>query len=205
MGASIRQRSRWILGITLQTWAQLGWKGPPVVRYCLWRDRKAIVTNALVVLGYALVLYVLSRMVIGELTGSGWAPANLIPPGTLLYELLFLNLFAFLARASVKGFFVHALYGWRHALVSPARLLLANVISIAATSRAVKQYARHRITGEPLRWLKTSHAFPTFEALARPAKGPASLVPVPVRVFAGDPRAYGGDGATGEGAEHGRR
>jgi hypothetical protein len=30
-------------------------------------------------------------------------------------------------------------------------------------------------------------------------------VPVPVRVFAGDPRGYGGDGASGEGAEHGRR
>jgi bacteriophage N4 adsorption protein B len=187
LGASIRQRSRWILGITLQTWAQLGWKGPPIVRYCLWRDRKAIVTNVLLVLGYLLVLYVLARMAIGQVTGSGWAPAWVIPPGTLLYDLLFLNLFAFLARAAVKVWFVRQLHGWGHALVSPARLLVGNGISVVATFRAVKQYVKHRMTGEPLRWLKTTHAFPSFEALAGAVPRPAPVAvprPVPVAVAA---------------------
>lgn len=187
MDASIRQRSRWILGITLQTWAQLGWQGPPIVRYCLWRDRKAIVTNVLLVLGYLLVLYVLARTALGLATGSGWGPSSFVPPGTVLYELLFLNLFAFLARGGVKAWFVHELHGWGHALVSPARLLLGNVISVAATFRAVRQYVKHRATGEPLRWLKTTHAFPSFEALAgatpRPIAAPA-LVPEALQVAA---------------------
>jgi adsorption protein B len=170
--ASVRQRSRWILGITLQTWKQLGWRGPPVVRYCLWRDRKAIFTNLLLVLGYLLVAYVLGRSLQARITSSGWTPQTLIPPGTLLYHVLFVNLFAFAARGGVKSIFVHRLYGWKHALVSPARLLLGNAISVAATWRAVKQYLRHRITGEPLRWLKTAHAFPSFETLQAGARGP---------------------------------
>jgi hypothetical protein len=157
-----------------------------VVRYCLWRDRKAVVTNALLVLGYALVLYVLARMAAGAITGSGWAPATLVPPGSVLYQLLFVNLFAFVARGAVKSWFVHALYGWRQALVSPARLLLANAISVAATWRAVRQYVRHKRTGEPLRWLKTTHAFPSFHVLAGGAPAPALAVAPALAIASAD-------------------
>jgi hypothetical protein len=38
-------------------------------------------------------------------------------------------------------------------------------VNFAATAVAVKQWARHKISGEPLRWLKTEHAFPNMEAL----------------------------------------
>jgi adsorption protein B len=184
LGASVRQRSRWILGITLQTWQQLGWKGSLAVRYCLWRDRKALFTNALLVLGYLLVLYAFARTALARATGLSWDVTRVIPPDTFLYRLLFVNLFAFVGRAVVKGHFVRQLYGWRQALAAPPRLLLGNFISVLATARALRQYLHHRRTGEPLRWLKTTHAFPSFHVLAgdpQPDPGePAIPAPAPV-------------------------
>jgi adsorption protein B len=158
--ASIRQRSRWILGIALQTWAQVGWKGPPAVRYCLWRDRKAVVTNALQLLAYALVAYAAARPLLAR---GSQAPAlvALAANDTLLGWLFAVNLGVAAWRAGMKARFVACLYGPWQGLLSVPRLVLGNVIGIFATARAVVQFVRHRITGKPLRWLKTAHTFPT--------------------------------------------
>jgi adsorption protein B len=158
-GASIRQRSRWILGITMQTWAQIGWKGALPVLYCLWRDRKALFTNVLLTLAYLLLAYVAVREIAGTLTGHPWSVSAIAGPRSLLGLLLAMNLATAVWRAAMKGYFVARLNGLGHALLSAPRLVLANVISIVATTRAVNQYVRHRISGEPLRWLKTTHAF----------------------------------------------
>jgi adsorption protein B len=168
--ASIRQRSRWILGITLQTWAQVGWKGSVPVLYCLWRDRKALVTNALLLVAYSILLYALVREAMAFAGIAPWSFAALAAPGSLLATLLLANLAAAAFRALSKAYFVGRLNGFAHAAMSAPRLVLANLISIAATSRAVTQYVHHRITKKPLRWLKTTHAFlaPSAQALARP-------------------------------------
>ncbi|ACL65580.1 bacteriophage N4 adsorption protein B [Anaeromyxobacter dehalogenans 2CP-1] len=164
--ASVRQRSRWILGISLQTWESAGWQGPAAVRYCLWRDRKAVLTNALLALSYALLAYVVVRVWTAGMTGASWSPARIVPAGGLIQALLLVNLAGFLLRVGVKMGFVGRLYGARLATLCLPRLLVANVISLAATARAVVTYVRHLVTGEPLRWVKTSHAFPSAEALA---------------------------------------
>jgi len=177
-GASVRQRSRWVLGIALQTWEQIGWQGALPVLYCLWRDRKALFTNALLVLSYALVGYIGLRFSLGLASGSHWDPSELIPPRTFLYTLMSVNLMGFVARCAVKMYFVRRLYGLWHGLLSPARLLVANVISIAATARAVRTYVRHLVTKQPLRWVKTAHAFPSAAALAAESTEPLTLVAV---------------------------
>jgi adsorption protein B len=130
------------------------------VRYCLWRDRKALVTNALQLLAYALVAYVAAR----PLLAHGSHPAALdalAGTGTLLGWLFAINLGVAAWRAGMKARFVACLYGPWQALLSVPRLVLGNFIGIFATARAVAQFARHRVTGKPLRWLKTAHTFPT--------------------------------------------
>jgi adsorption protein B len=164
--ASIRQRSRWILGITLQAWEQNGWKGTLPVLYCMWRDRKGLFTNLMVLCAYAFLAYVLGRSAIAAVTGSSWLLADLIPPGGLLYLLLAINLGTLLWRGWVKLHFVRALYGLLQGVLIFPRLVVGNVISVCATIRAVRMYLRHRITGQPLRWLKTAHAFPSAEVLS---------------------------------------
>jgi adsorption protein B len=155
--ASIRQRSRWILGITLQTWAQVGWKGSLPVLYCLFRDRKALWTNAFVATAYALILYVALRGTVSYAMNDG--TASFFANDAALAWLLAFNLSNALWRAAVKTWFVGSLYGPVQALVSVPRLVVGNIIGILATARAVGQYTRHRVTGKPLRWLKTSHVF----------------------------------------------
>jgi adsorption protein B len=161
--ASVRQRSRWILGIALQTWAQLGWRGPPAVVYCLWRDRKALLTNTLQLLAYALVAYVTVRAWLAH-GDAAWEPYRLAANDSLLWWLLATNLGIAVWRAAMKAQFVGRLYGPWQALLSVPRLVVGNVIGIVAMLRAVAQFARHRITGQPLRWLKTAHTFPTGPA-----------------------------------------
>ncbi len=179
--ASVRQRSRWILGITLQTWAQIGWKGPLAVRYCLWRDRKALFTNALLLAAYALVAYSVVCATTAKLLGTTWSFASIAPAYSLLWWVLAFNLLVAVWRAWMKAYMVGHLYGWRHALLSAPRLVVANVIGIAATLRALGQYTSHRVSGKPLRWLKTAHEYPSFELLR--------VQPEPLLVGATDPSA----------------
>ena len=163
--ASVRQRSRWILGIALQTWRQIGWKGSLPVMYCLWRDRKALLTNTLVLLAYLIGAYGLVRL---AASAGGVVPAPQLGSGLadrVLGVLFAVNLGAMVWRAGMKAKLVGRLYGWGHALFSAPRLVLGNLISLVATSKAVTSYVKHRITGAPLRWLKTAHVFPNVAAL----------------------------------------
>lgn len=164
--ASVRQRSRWILGIALQAWEQIGWQGPPAVRYCLWRDRKGLLNSVLLIVAYFLVAYVLLRGAHGAAVTGEWRTSSLVAPGSLLALVLGVNLAGMAWRALLKLHFVTRLYGPLQGLLAVPRLVLMNLISIAATARAARTYLKHRITGEPLRWLKTAHAFPSVEALA---------------------------------------
>ena len=45
--AAVRQRTRWVMGISLQGWERHGWKAPPRQIYWLWRDRKGLIGNLL--------------------------------------------------------------------------------------------------------------------------------------------------------------
>lgn len=164
--ASVRQRSRWIIGIALQAWRQIGWQGPAAVRYCLWRDRKGLFNAALLVLAYLLVAWVSFRSAQSVATAGGWRLHALVAPGSALAVVLGLNLGGMAWRALLKLHFVARLYGLLQGVLAVPRLVVTNVIGIAATARAARAYLAHRITGEPLRWLKTAHAFPSVEALA---------------------------------------
>jgi bacteriophage N4 adsorption protein B len=158
--ASVRQRARWITGIALQTWGQIGWKGPAPVKYSMWRDRKVVATNSFLLGAYFLVA------MMGTVTAlSPGRVSNLIPPDSILWWLMSINLFLLTWRAAMKMNFVGRLYGFGHALASVPRLIVANVIGLAATMRAVKQYLHHVRTGQPLRWAKTAHEFPSFTML----------------------------------------
>jgi len=163
--ASVRQRARWTLGITLQSWARTGWRGPLPVLYSLWRDRKGLGNALLIVAAYALVLYVAARYALTRFAG---APASaLCPPGSVLEALFLVNLCGMIWRAAMKGHFVYQLYGATQAFLSFPRAVLGNFISVAATSRAVVTWLGHVMAGRPLRWDKTTHAFPTPAQLAR--------------------------------------
>lgn len=170
--ASVRQRSRWITGIALQTAERVGWRGSAPVRWCLWRDRKSPLTNGLLVLAYALFLYVLLRATLAAATGGSWSVASVVPAEGPLAWVVAFNTAALGWRGLVKAWFVGRLYGPLQAALSVPRLVVGNVIALAATARALRAWTRHRLAGTPLAWAKTSHEYPPPAAPAPDAMKP---------------------------------
>ena len=127
VSSAIRQRSRWLTGITLQAWQRHGWRGGLIQRYWFWRDRKGIlgaplslVTNILFLAGFATWLY-------AKFMGRAWGlPMQHIPPWILPSTL---GLQAI--HMAIRMGCVARIYSWRFALAVPLRVLLGNYINAA--------------------------------------------------------------------------
>jgi hypothetical protein len=68
-------------------------------------------------------------------------------------------------QAVSRAAIVYSFYGWRHALMAPLRIPLANAINTVAATRATWRYWKARVHGQPLVWLKTTHQYPNRFAL----------------------------------------
>jgi adsorption protein B len=163
---SVRQKSRWVLGITLQGWANLGWKGNLATRYMLFRDRKAILTNMSNLMGYLLVMLVLSLWGVEAVFPDAYHYPPLLEKDSLLWNLLFINGLLFLNRVFMRGFCVYKLYDMQQAVLSFPRMIWGNFINFLATGRAISQYMRYLKTGKFIKWDKTAHHYPTEAELA---------------------------------------
>jgi bacteriophage N4 adsorption protein B len=146
--AALRQRTRWVMGISLQSWQKFGWRGKPAEVYWLWRDRKGLLANPLSMLANFVFLY-------GLATGI-WsrAPQSAIQLAQITFGLLAL-------RTAVRMACVARIYGIALALGVPLRAVYANVLNSAATVEAIRRFAWARLHGRPLRWLKTDHVYPS--------------------------------------------
>lgn len=159
--AAVKQKSRWIMGISLQGWANLGWQGNLLTRYMLFRDRKSLVTNVASMLANAIVPVVLCIWLYQVFTPDAYHYPPAVAPGTWIWYLMLANLFFFCWRSLWRAFYVYMIYGFGQALLSLPRLLWANVINFAATMRAFRLYARYLLTGKVIAWDKTDHVYPS--------------------------------------------
>jgi adsorption protein B len=150
--AAMRQRTRWVMGIALQTWERHGWKGKPGEVYWLWRDRKGLLANPLSLLANVVFVY-------GVATGI-WRRAS-----PLSVELCWVTFSIQCVRMAVRMACVARVYGVLFALGVPVRAVYANALNAAATLNAVGRYAIARAQKRPLKWLKTDHAYPNRAAL----------------------------------------
>lgn len=150
---AIRQRTRWMTGIALQTWERHGWRGSLGDVYWLWRDRKGLVGNPLSFLTNIVFVYSLATF--------WWMPAT----HRLGPRLAAVTLGLLAYRTVVRMACVGRLYGFVFALAVPIRSVCANFINAMASFRATYQFARAKIRQEPLRWLKTDHGYPSRAAL----------------------------------------
>src|SRR3546814_8947407 len=75
-----------------------------------------------------------------------------------------LNALLMVWRLAVRGIFASKFYGWREAVRSAPRAVLANIIAIIAARRAMLHHIRISRGTMPV-WEKTTHHFP--EAFAR--------------------------------------
>ena len=159
--AAIRQRTRWILGISLQCWERHGWRGSPAEVYWFWRDRKGLLGNPLSLFSNFLFAYGLATLLYSRAVGSPWTLAQHVHHANLLWATLALQIIQTGGRMACVG----QMYGAIFALGVPLRSVCANWINSIATFRALTAYFRARVRHEPLVWLKTDHAYPSRNAL----------------------------------------
>lgn len=157
IGAAVRQKARWTIGISLAGWDRLGWQGGPTEWWMRLRDRRAALA-ALVLFAAYLTLVLLVALVLLALV----MPLPDRPLTPLMTALLWFNLFLMLWRMAMRFLFVARAYGLRAGLGAVPRTLIANYIGILAARRAIFLYLRS-LAGQPLRWDKTQHRFPDLK------------------------------------------
>ncbi len=158
--AAVRQKSRWLLGIALQGWQSLGWRGNFASRYMLLRDRKALVTAPLNILAYGLAAQLLALWAMGRLWPGFPAFPALVTAGSVTAWLLWANLFFLVNRLAQRMICVWRVYGLGQALLSLPRAIVANIVNFAAVWRAVRLFRQARRRRQPVAWDKTAHEFP---------------------------------------------
>ena len=162
--AAVRQRTRWITGIALQSWQRHGWRDTAGQFYWFWRDRKGLVGNLAAPLSNVLFLYGATTWAWSRHSGEPWGLAHVARNPLLRYAFygtLGLQLFHMLIRAFCSA----RVYGWVFASAVPVRAIWGNWINCFATVMAYYRYFSAVARGRPLVWLKTEHAYPSRAAL----------------------------------------
>ena len=150
---SVRQRTRWVTGITLQSWARNGWRGSWKTRYWFWRDRKGLIGGPLGMLTSVILLA-------GCLWHPHWQDVSALLR-TLFMATTAMGIYRILFRMGC----VWRVYGGSMAAMVPVRVIWSNWINGLATIRAVIKYASARFRGHALAWTKTAHEFPSRAVL----------------------------------------
>lgn len=156
--ASIRQKSRWTLGIAYQGFQNLKWQGDLVDRYFLLRDRRAPFNSLLVVLSLTVLMGLFSY---SSLHGS--LPSGL--DNVFFKGLVIANALNMVLRLIQRMRAVHLVNNLSHAAMVPVRWLLANIVNVGASYKAHTTFQKSLITGERPAWVKTDHQLPAHFGL----------------------------------------
>jgi adsorption protein B len=164
--ASVRQKTRWVIGIALQSWKKFGWKGDWRVRYLWFRDRKALFTQQFMALGYIVTLGLITLQVSSALFPDRYIFAPPFEDNSPLWDLFYVNVGLFVNRLVHRHVWTCRIYGWSQLPLIIPRYLVANVVNYFAVTRATFRYFNHLRTSERIGWDKTAHSFPGEELLA---------------------------------------
>ncbi|MEO8127688.1 MAG: glycosyl transferase family protein [Bryobacteraceae bacterium] len=162
---AVKQRTRWVMGISLQGWERHGWQGGLVAKYWLWRDRKGLVGNPLSLLTNLICLYGVGTWIAAAATGAAWGLGHAALPAHFAWLFGCTSTLG-IGRIFVRIFCTGRVYGWLFALLVPVRTFYANLINSAATVCALYRYTSGRMKKSPHTWLKTDHTYPTQTVLS---------------------------------------
>ena len=151
LGASVRQKARWLGGIALSGWDRLGWSGGIGERWMRMRDRRGPLAALLLVAAYG-AAFLWSQIWLAEARGAPFK-ARLDP---MLVRLLTINGWLLAWRVLMRACFTSYAYGLGEGLLSVPRVVVGNVITILAAARALSLH----LGGGATRWDKTQHVFP---------------------------------------------
>jgi adsorption protein B len=161
---AVRQKTRWIMGIALQSWQRHGWRDTADQLYWFWRDRKGLVGNLAAPLSNVLILYGVLTWLWATHAHAPWGLAQ-AAQNRLLRYVFFGTMGLQVFHMSMRAWCSARIYGWRFATGVPLRAIWGNWINGTATVMAYYRYFSAVARGLPLVWLKTEHAYPNRAAL----------------------------------------
>jgi len=168
--AAVRQKARWLMGIALSGWDQLGWGGPAAQRWMLLRDRKGLFTSAVAVLAYGAAALVLAQLALRALVAE--AAGQPLPPlitgaGHPALAAILIATAAMLAwRLGMRALFTAREHGLAQGMAAIPRAVVGNLVNALASLRAVNRYRESLARGTTPPWDKTWHRFPETQAAA---------------------------------------
>jgi bacteriophage N4 adsorption protein B len=154
---SIRQKTRWALGISLQGFEERRWQTSHFFEtYFLWRDRKGLVNAPLFTTSLIFTAYFIGTWL---MTGY-WPQLQYAPYSLFFIGMMWANLVFSVFRIAQRCFLVNKVYGFKVASLVPVRWILSNFINTSSTYNAIYQWARGKVKGELPAWSKTDHIIP---------------------------------------------
>jgi adsorption protein B len=158
LDAAVRQKARWLVGISLAGWDRIGWRGGWANRWMLWRDRKGPVMALVSLAAYALALLI----ALDALLRRAWPPAAALPPlgGAGLHALLWWNFSLLCWRLLARALFTCRDHGPVEGLLATPRAMVGNLVNALAAIRALSRYTAGLRSGRAVAWDKTVHRFP---------------------------------------------
>ena len=156
---AVRQRTRWVTGISLQQWKKTGWTGNLATRYTLFHDRKALISNFINFAGYILLIY----WILHSLLDQKPSLLFLMSLHPMVWYLTLACTFLMLIRIFQRILSTNQIYGCIPALLSIPRIVYGNMINFHAILRAYRGFFFAR--GKKTVWDKTKNAFATEHEL----------------------------------------
>ena len=164
--ASVRQKTRWVIGIGLQGWRKFGWRGSWRIRYLYFRDRKALMMQQVVIIGYIIMLGLVAVHASAALFPERYIFAPPLADDSRFWYLFYFNLGLLANRLVQRHVWTCLVYGWQQLPLVLPRYIVANAVNYLAVTRAMLRYRRHLRTGERIGWDKTAHSYPDQEVLS---------------------------------------
>lgn len=163
--AAVRQKSRWIYGITMQSFKLRDiFKNKNLSfgsKYSLYKDWKAKFGNILIVPGYSIFIYFILSLFLDI--------PIIYPKFSLSWYLMLFVTIMMIERQILRGRAVKNVYGYKSTFISilfppilPFRMVIGNIINFHATLRAWKMHLFKPSTKKRKKkpsWNKTNHEF----------------------------------------------
>ncbi len=170
---SVRQKTRWTIGISFQGWAEMGWKGGLATKYFYWRDRKMIFFSHAIVLGYMAILFYWCLFLYVYFVPDAYNLPPLLPEDSSFWYVIWFIVFLLAHRLIQRHIWTGYHYGLKSLPPVTPRYFASVFINYFAMVRAIKAWVRHLRTGEVIGWDKTAHDYPEKESQsALPVKRP---------------------------------
>ena len=161
--SALKQRTRWTMGISLQSWERHGWRATSSQLYWFFRDRKGLVGNLISPLTNLLFFFGVVASIPRVRLWSPWLTGTL--PGAGMRWIFLCTLALAVIHLTIRAGCTARVYGFRFACGVPVRAVLGNWLNCFATLLAIWRFFAARIQGRPLVWLKTDHIYPSRTAL----------------------------------------